>query len=106
MSVSPHNDHERDPGLTAIYRVTPPDGPPAALDAAILAAARREVAARPRPAGFSFMRSWRLPLSIAAVMVLSVSLVTLMREEAPDLTAPPSADAPATETEPRFPIPR
>ena len=97
MSEPSHNDFERDATLTAIYRVSARDVPPGALDAAILAAARREVGARPRPAGFSFAHSWRAPLSIAAVIVLSVSLVTLMREEAPELTAPPLADAPAAQ---------
>jgi hypothetical protein len=90
MSETPHNDTERDARLTAIYRAAAQDAPPAALDAAILAAARREVGARPRPAGFAFRSSWRTSLSIAAVIVLSVSLVTLMREEAPELTAPPA----------------
>ena len=94
MSETSHNDIERDAGLAALYRAAAQDVPPAALDDAIRAAARRAVGARPRPAGFSFSRAWRMPLSIAAVMVLSVSIVTLMREEAPELTAPPSADAP------------
>ncbi len=92
MSESTHNDPPRDAALTAIYRAAPADVPPATLDAAILAAARREVRARPREAGFSF-RSLRVPMSIAAVLALSVSLVTLMREEAPELTEPPRADS-------------
>ena len=94
MSETPHNDIERDAGLTALYRAAAQDVPPAALDDAIRAAARREVGARPRPAGFAFSHAWRMPLSIAAVMVLSVSIVTLMREEAPELAVPPRADAP------------
>jgi hypothetical protein len=36
----------------------------------------------------SFIRSWRVPLSIAAVMMLTVSLVTVMREEAPEIMLP------------------
>lgn len=88
------NDSGRDARLTAIYRAAGDAAPPPALDAAILAAARREVGARPRPAGFAFGSSWRTSLSIAAVLVLSVSLVTLMREEAPELVAPPRADMP------------
>ena len=94
MSERPDNDGTRDAQLTAAYRAAAQDMPPPALDAAILAAARREVGARPRPAGFSF-RAWRGPLSVAAVVVLSVSLVMLMREEAPELVAPPRADDPA-----------
>lgn len=98
MSERSHNDSERDARLTAIYRAAADDAPPRALDAAILAAARREVGARPRPAGFAFSNSWRTSLSIAAVLVLSVSLVTLLREEAPELVAPPRADAPAADS--------
>ena len=94
MSERPDNDGTRDAQLTAAYRAAAQDMPPPALDAAILAAARREVGAGPRPAGFSF-RAWRGPLSVAAVVVLSVSLVMLMREEAPELVAPPRADDPA-----------
>ena len=96
MSERPDNDGTRDPQLSAEYRAAAQDMPSPALDAAILAAARREVGARPRPAGFSF-RAWRAPLSVAAVVVLSVSLVMLMREEAPELVAPPRADDPAAE---------
>src|SRR4051794_25840072 len=101
MSEFPHDDDARDTTLAAIYRAAGEDAPPPALDAAILAAARREVGARPRPAGFTFVRSWRGALSVAAVLVLSVSLVMLMREEAPDVTSPqmsegfPTADSKA-----------
>lgn len=97
MSELPDHDVARDAKLTAVYRAAAQDAPPPALDAAILAAARRAVGARPRPAGFSFARAWRGPLSVAAVVVVSVSLVILMREEAPDLVAP-RADMPAAET--------
>ena len=96
MSERPDNDGTRDAQLTAAYRAAAQDMPPPALDAAILAAARREVGAGPRPAGFSF-RAWRGPLSVAAVVVLSVSFVMLMREEAPELVAPPRADDPAAD---------
>lgn len=46
-----------------------------------------------------FSRSWRVPLSIAAVVLLSVSLVTVMREEAPEVALPPRADAPPPDTD-------
>lgn len=99
MRELPAGDMERDSTLTAIYRAAAQDAPPAALDAAILAAARREVGARPRPAGLAFGHSWRMPLSLAAVIVLSVSLVTLVREEAPELTEPPRAGQPTADPE-------
>lgn len=66
-----------DPALAALYRGAPAESPPAQLDAAIQAAARRAVGARPQASGASFLRAWRVPLSIAAVLVMSVSMVTL-----------------------------
>lgn len=81
------------------------DEPPAALDAAILAASRKAVKAGPahvdRPA--RFMRRIAMPLSAAAVMVLATSLSFLVYEErgapsAPD--AAPAAQAPTTAAAP------
>lgn len=71
---------ERDPWLDLLYRGASRETPPPRLDAAILAAARREVGAAPRPLLPTLSR-WRLPLSIAAVALLTVSLVTLVQEE-------------------------
>lgn len=92
MAVIPP-DMERDPQLSALYRAAGEAGPPTALDDAIRAAARREVSAGPRRGG---IRRWQLSLSLAAVLVLSVSLVTLMREEGADrpetLQPPPPAE--------------
>ena len=86
----------RDPRLERLYRDAAREAPPAHLDAAILAAARRGVGAR--PSGLSAaLRRWHVPVSIAAVIVVSVSLVILMKEEGgerldklsiPPLTAP------------------
>jgi hypothetical protein len=83
---------ERDPGLDRLYRAAGGEEPPVRLDAAILAAAHREAGARPR-AATSVLRRWQVPVSIAAVVVLSVSLVTLVQEEGGDQLvqpAPPS----------------
>jgi hypothetical protein len=75
-----NGDAERDPELERVYREAAVETPPARLDAAILAAARREVGARPRPIS-PMLRRWHVPVSIAAVIVVSVTLVVLMREE-------------------------
>jgi hypothetical protein len=83
-------DAERDPRLDRLYRETVREEPPARLAAAILAAARREVGARPRAVS-PRLRAWRVPVSIAAVVVLSVTLVTLVREEGGGKLEPPSA---------------
>ncbi len=71
---------ERDPRLERLYREAAREAPPAHLDAAILAAARREVGARPRSLA-SPLRRWHVPVSVAAVVVVSVTLVILVREE-------------------------
>ena len=75
-----HGGAERDPRLDALYRAAAREAPPAHLDAAILAAARREVGARPRPFAAT-LRRWQVPVSIAAVVMVSASLVILVREE-------------------------
>lgn len=80
---------ERDPALDRLYRAGTREEPPAHLDAAILAAARREVGARPRSLS-ARLRAWRVPVSIAALVVLSVSLVTLVQEEGGEQLGQPS----------------
>ena len=79
--MTPRPDMEHDPQLAALYRAGADAAPPAHLDDAIRAAARREVAAGPRRAG---VRRWAVPVSLAAVLVLSVSVVTMMREQGAD----------------------
>jgi len=75
---------ERDPRLERLYREAAREAPPTHLDAAILAAARREVGARPHALAPA-LRRWHVPVSIAAVIVVSVSLVILVRDERPML---------------------
>ncbi len=81
MAMNPGPDMDHDPQLTEIYREGAQAGPPARLDEAIRAAARREVKAGPHRGG---LRRWQLPLSLAAVLVLSVGVVTQMREQGAD----------------------
>lgn len=71
---------ERDPALDRLYREAAGETPPAHLDAAVLAAARREAGARPRPLA-PMLRRWHVAVSIAAVVVVSMSLVILVRDE-------------------------
>lgn len=91
--MNPGPDREHDPQLAALYRAVADAAPPAHLDDAIRAAARREVAAGPRRAG---IRRWAVPVSLAAVVVLSVSVVTMMREQGAD--RPESMVLPPVET--------
>ena len=99
----------RDPALSQLYRSTPAGEPPAALDAAILAAARAATAPEKRP------RPWwqrlRLPVTVAATVVLAVMLSLTMErhppgsEEAVPASAPqqsaPASPPPAALPEPK-----
>jgi hypothetical protein len=86
------HDESQDPRVSAGYRALGDESPPQALDAAILAASRRAVGAGPRRPG-SAMRRWALPVSIAAVVVLTMSLVVRIQLERPDLESPWPAPA-------------
>lgn len=82
-------EHERDERVSAAYRGLGREAPPAGLDAAILAAARR-----PR-------RRWAVPVSIAAVVVLAVGVTLRVQLERPEeaepvAMAPRVLEAPAT----------
>lgn len=74
---------ERDPKVSAAYRDLGAEEPPRALDDAILAAARRS--ARP------WARRWAVPLSLAAVLVLSVTVTLRIQHEQPALESPAPA---------------
>jgi hypothetical protein len=65
-------DTERDDKVSAGYRALGGEEPPRALDEAILAAARK------RPS------RWRVPLSIAAVLVLAVGVTLRMLPQRPE----------------------
>lgn len=82
-------EHERDGRVSSAYRGLGREEPPAGLDAAILAAARR-----PR-------RRWAVPVSIAAVVVLAAGVTLRVQLEKPELAepvavAPRVLEAPAT----------
>ena len=73
------NTHE-DERISVLYRNASAEQPPTHLDAAILAAANREAHAKPRSLP-PFSTKWTLPFSLAAVIVLSVSVVTLVQKD-------------------------
>jgi hypothetical protein len=123
----PGDDPVRDPRLARLLEAAGGEEPPAALDAAILAAARREVGARPQIVGggsaaeapvpvVRAKRNWYVPVSIAAMLVMSASLVMVVHEEKPDeVVQPPRqaskpikpavAPAPAPAAETSAPVP-
>src|SRR5262249_38974444 len=86
--------------------------PSSAVDDALRAQARRAVGARPRASRSPFGSSWRVPVSIAAVVIVSATLTVLVTREARHLpaadqvgagkTAPPTA--PSEEQTPAQPL--
>jgi hypothetical protein len=97
-------DADRDEKVSAGYRALGGEAPPRALDEAVLAAARR------RPS------RWRVPLSIAAVLVLGVGVTLRMLPQRPDAetvalapqvmeTPAPAAPAPSAPSAPSAPAP-
>jgi len=74
-----------DPKLSQIYREAASEGPPAALDAAILAAARKHVAQPQRRERSAWLR-WMAPASAIATLVLGVSIALLVEREQPEPT--------------------
>lgn len=90
-----------DRDLSARYRALPDETPPAALDAAILDAARRD--ARMRRA--SGLRRWTLPVSLAAVVMLSVLVTLRIEDERPDVAALRESTGLATPVEEKAPDP-
>ena len=82
--------------VARVYRAAAQDAPPASLDARILAEAQRAVA-KPKARG-PFGGHWAIPLSTAAVIVLSLGVVLLLSEQGAlnhrDVSVPMVAEAP------------
>jgi hypothetical protein len=75
---------EIDPKLSRLYRGAASEGPPAAVDAAILAAARRQTPKPQRRERPSWLR-WMAPASAMATLALGVSLALLVERERPEI---------------------
>ena len=76
---------EIDSRHSRIYREASSEEPPAALDAAILDAARKQVAKPERHARSPWLR-WMAPASAIATLVLGVSIALLVEREQPETT--------------------
>ena len=94
---------EGDSALSRLYREVADEQPDAGLDARIRARARADLAPNRRVAHSPFSRNWMVPTSLAAVFVLSVSVLVLM----PQPTVVPSLeDGGATDSIPEAAIRR
>lgn len=92
------SDELRDEQLSRLYREADGADPPAALDASILAAARAAVPAAPSRRR-AWWQSWTLPMSIAASVVVTVTLTLMVQQEEAERAlgeAPEAQRAPAT----------
>ncbi|TCJ18172.1 hypothetical protein EZJ19_02750 [Parasulfuritortus cantonensis] len=89
---------EIDPRLSRLYREAATETPPAAVDAAILAAARQPRPGTARRPATRWSR-WLVPASLTATLVIGVSVGLLVEREHPDAlhgdAAVPLAAAPA-----------
>lgn len=81
--------------ITRVYRQAATEEPPAHLDHAIARAARQPRARSEPSHPASWRRSWQLPFAVAAVGVVSVSLVTLMVDEGGERLTQPQPSQPA-----------
>lgn len=88
---------KNDSELSRAYKEAAGEKPPAALDAAILEEARRAVDHGGRVARSPFARTWLVPASLAAVLLLTVGLVTFVSRESGEALSPaaPLAEEPA-----------
>ena len=86
----------RGSNLSQRYRDEATDKPNAAVDSLILTASRRAKVSMAEMAVAPWHRRWRIPLAVAAVLVLAVgvALRTVLRENKLD-APPPVASAPA-----------
>ncbi|MFQ6021182.1 MAG: hypothetical protein ACE5NW_00495 [Acidiferrobacterales bacterium] len=84
--------------LSRVYKATTDENPPDELDAAILSAARQATKATSRVARSPFTRNWMIPASLAAVLVLTVGLVTFMFDEDSVPFSPKSLSEPTLES--------
>ena len=108
MSDQDQQQTPQDPTLSSLYGKTRSVQPPPELDRIVLQAAHK---AAPQTPVTTLSSRWHLPLAVAAVLVLSVGIVTtLQREEAEILTEPadfaraPLASLPWNQSE--FPLKR
>ncbi len=93
--------------LSRVYRSGPQSEPPLRLDESILAEARKSV--KPKKKGLHSPFGWGAPVSLAAVVILSVTVVLLMSREGVEPLQPVAREAvrlapesaPAKAAEPR-----
>jgi hypothetical protein len=88
-------DHE----LSRIYKDAGMPEPPQQMDEAILAASRRAAASRPRLAPSQWVWRSRIPVALAATVLLSFTVTLMVLHDARELDSEPLAKKPETTEE-------
>ena len=73
-------DDPQDRDLSALYRQAAEEQPSAGLDARILAAARATTAP-PQVVSQSWLNRWKIPVALAAIVLLTTTLTLLVQDE-------------------------
>jgi len=84
--------------LSRVYKATAKETPPVELDTRILERARQAVRRQARVGRSPFANNWKIPVSLAAVLVLTVGLVTFMFEKTDTPLLPETAPAPSLDS--------
>ncbi len=84
--------------LSRVYKATAKETPPVELDTRILERARQAVRRQARVGRSPFANNWMIPVSLAAVLVLTVGLVTFMFEKTDTPLLPETAPAPSLDS--------
>ncbi len=89
--TEPRQDLPTDPPLSRLYRDHAVDEPTDAVDQTILAAARQAVAADPHGIRRNgWWQRWRMPLSLAVTVMLTVTLALLVEHQPKEMSVIPS----------------
>ncbi len=84
--------------LSRVYKATAKETPPVELDTRILERARQAVRRQARVGRSPFANNWKIPVSLAAVLVLTAGLVTFMFEKTDTPLLPETAPAPSLDS--------
>lgn len=84
--------------LSRVYKATAKETPPVELDTRILERARQAVRRQARVGRSPFANNWMIPVSLAAVLVLTVGLVTFMFEKTDTPLLPETVPAPSPDS--------
>ena len=89
---------QNESSLSRVYKATAKETPPVELDTRILERARQAVRRQARVGRSPFANNWKIPVSLAAVLVLTVGLVTFMFEKTDTPLLPETVPAPSPDS--------